>query len=235
MLQVYRQQDGSHLCDWTHREGSRTVAADLYRHVLARMKDSITGGPQVEQLLVGGAPRPCRVYSVPALPRTSSPTAAAGASAAPAPAEPAVAAAAVEPLLASAASPCVDQQLAACQLLARLTAAGREDYMAASIVGALYDAKARGAVVSLFGCLAPAAAKSAEPGLREDVRRCIVSTVANMALQKQDAAALRALLSEAKALGAVRDALPGGAKEVDPATFASDAARDALKLACGDE
>jgi len=176
------------------------------------------------------------VYTVPALPRTSSATAGAGASAgaaAPAPAEPAVAAAAVEPLLASAASPCVDQQLAACQLLARLTAAGREDYMAASIVGALYDIKARSAVVSLFACLA--AESGGEPGLREDVRRCIVSTIANMALRRQaDAAALLALLAEAKALGAVRDALPGGAKEVDPATFASEAAREALKLAVGD-
>jgi hypothetical protein len=222
----------------------------------------------------GGFAKKCKVYTVPSFRRAQ----AGGLGAGPAAVEPAVAAATVAPLLAAAASPCFDQQLASCQLLAKLTASKRaavaaavaraareaargggggggggamddgededddedsDEYMASAIVGAMFDGVAEDAVVALVALLAdrkddarqPAAQaqRAPPPPVDEAVRRCIVSTVANMALQQRDnGAALRALLIKARALEPIRRALPDGGDEVHRGTYSSEQAKFAL-------
>ena len=132
------------------------------------------------------------------------------------------------------------------------------DYMASAIVGAMFDTAAQEPVVNLLACLcdpvvnplaclcdppaagaAPGAAPGAQarPQVHEDVRRCIISTVANMALMEaQQLVATdgsgthtRRLIEAAKALEAVRRALPAGAHPVHQGTYSSPQARDALR------
>jgi hypothetical protein len=261
-----------YLLDFTHRKGSRVVACELYRSVVARLRrTNCIRTPAHDHLLDdGGFAKKCKVYTVPSFRRAQ----AGGPGAGPAAVEPAVAAATVAPLLAAAASPCFDQQLASCQLLAKLTASKRaaraaagagamdvdggevdddsNEHMASAIVGAMFGRASEHLVVALFGCLAdrkddePAVfrpiAPAAEDGGAEDplpralplrvhetVRRCIVSTAANMALQQRDGgAALRALLVKAGALDAVRRALPDGGDEVHEASYSSEQAKCAL-------
>ena len=67
-LTLYVQRDGQRRLDFSHRIGSRIVAANLYRHLAAALIESVTS-PSLEGLLVHGKPRPCKVYSVPSLPR----------------------------------------------------------------------------------------------------------------------------------------------------------------------
>ena len=119
------------------------------------------------------------------------------------------------------------------------------DYMASAIVGAMFDAAAQEPVVNLLACLCDpppagaAAGAQARPQVHEDVRRCIVSTVANMALMEaQQVVATdgsgthtRRLIEAAKALEAVRRALPAGAHPVHQGTYSSPQARDALASA----
>ena len=258
-----------YLLDFTHRKGSRVVACELYRSVVARLRRAnCIRTPAYDHLLEeGGAAKKCKVYTVPSFRRAQ----AGGLGAGPAAVEPAVAAATVAPLLAAAASPCFDQQLASCQLLAKLTASKRaareaaargagagagamagamdvdggevdddsNEYMAAALVRAMFDDAAEGAVVALLGCLAdrkddarqPAAQaqRAPPPRVHEDVRRCIISTVANMALQQRDGGdALRALLIKARALEPIRRALPDGGDEVHKGTYSSEQAKFAL-------
>merc|ERR1719163_1072832 len=125
----------------------------------------------------------------------------------------------------------------------------------------MFDGAAKDAVVHLLGCLrdeqppaelgggggagagagVSAAPAAPRPRVHEDVRRCIVSTVANMALMEQAGlvpgqpkpaagaqSRLRWLLDEAKALVPVQQALPNGANPVHRGTFSSTAALDAL-------
>ena len=265
---------GQYLMDFTHRKGSRVVACELYREVVAKLRGvNAIQTPEHDHLLAaGGGARPCKVYTVPSFRRPAG-------DGAPVAVEPAVAAATVAPLLAAAASPCFDQQRASCQLLAKLTASKRaaaaaaasaanamqveeeeeeedsSDYMASAIVGAMFDDAAKDAVCTLLACLCdeqppadggggagvPAVPR---PRVHEDVRRCIVSTVANMALMEQAGlvpgvpkpapgapSALRRLLDAAKALVPVQQALPKGANPVHPGTYSSAAARDALAAA----
>ena len=150
------------------------------------------------------------------------------------PIDPAVAAATAAPLLAAAASPIFDQQSAACQLLAKLSAwapagdGSGDGSIAEALLGALLDASLRPAVVAVLKCLTP------QQPVHETVRRCIVSIVANLALFEETTTpggnVLAGMLAGAgpAVVEAVGAALPGGRCEVHPSTFASEAARDAL-------
>ena len=77
--------------------------------------------------------------------------------------------------------------------------------------------------------------------IHEDVRRCLVSVLGNMALMEQQGmapnvprsvpgtpTALRELLQQAGVVAKVREALPTGAHPVHRGTYASVYARDAL-------
>ena len=244
-----------YLMDFTHRKGSRVVACELYREVVASLRAAkFIQTPVLDHLLDDdGNALPCQLYKVPSFRLV--------------PVGPAVAAATVKPLLAAAVSPCFDQKRAACQLLARMTASKRtadkavaaaggggsgegamqddeeedsSDYMSNTINCAMLDPVTHDAVVKMLACLcnqpvaaSGAVAASVLPHLHEDVRCCIMSTVANMALHEMVATDgsgthTRQLIEAAKALEAVRRALPTGGDPVLQGTYSSPQARDAL-------
>ena len=220
------------LLDFTHRRGSRVIASNLYRGVVSvfRAANAIAT-PEHDHLLAGGQPggaaRPCRVYTVPAIHQVV-------------PIEPGVALATVKPLLAAAESPCFDQKRASCQLLAKLTSGAAAaavdeeeedsstDYTMRSAIGnALFHADVEAPVVNVFKGLG-------KPQVHEHVRRCLVSLMANMAhMEAQqvvttDGTATRRLIEAAEVQEAVRQALPKGTHPVDQNTYACEEARDAL-------
>lgn len=209
-LTVYLRKDGQRQVEFTHLDGSRTLAATLYRHLSARCIDHVTY-PPMDRLLVDGKPRPCKVYTARPLlhhgATTELPTSSVVAS-------PGVAARSLTAIVQNTVHECKDVQVPALQLLARFTCGN--EWFSNSVQGGLCHTHLHKPLVRLLQQM-----REVDP----TALRCILCILSNLAGNPLHRDSVRQLMDEAK----VREYVLSTIDAVEEQTFQSPTFRDALR------